>query len=65
MPSLTPGEQEQLLGGENTCPFCFQKTTKNYCRQCDEFYFEGHDSDCQEMDKTRPYSQNHVGHRTY
>jgi hypothetical protein len=64
-PSLTPEDQEQMLGGEHRCVDCGHVTSKNYCRQCDEFYYEGHATDCPRMDPARPYSEDHRGHRTY
>lgn len=64
-PSLTPEEQEQLLANNGrTCPDCGNTTYKNYCRQCDEFFYEGHKHDCPRM-KPGAYSEDHVGHRTY
>ena len=65
MPSLTPEEQERMLGGESRCYHCKQKLYKNYCRQCDQFYGVGHSPDCPDMDPNKPYSENHEGHRTY
>lgn len=65
MPSLTPDQQAGMLGGESTCFACGETLVKNYCRQCDEFFGEGHKPDCPEMDKSKPYSENHRGHRTY
>lgn len=35
-----------------TCPTCQKTAKKNYCRECDEFFYE---CDCNE----------HKGHRTY
>jgi hypothetical protein len=64
VPSLTAGEQAQLLGGEHDCPDCGERTAKNYCRQCDEFFYEGHAADCPRM-RPGAYSENHDGHRTY
>lgn len=64
MPSLTPGEQDQMLSGSDTCPECGNTVSKNYCRQCDEFFHEGHASYCPRMDPG-PYSEDHRGHRTY
>lgn len=64
MPSLTPDEQNRMLGRQETCRDCGQVVSKNYCRQCDEFYWEGHKQDCPRM-APGPFSQDHSGHRTY
>jgi hypothetical protein len=40
------------------CTRCKKFTTKNYCRQCDEFFWDGHAGSC--SDATQ-----HDGHRTY
>lgn len=57
MPLLTP-EQEELLGEQPwKCPKCGKNPYKNYCRQCDEFFYV---CDC-EPDK----EDDHTGHRTY
>lgn len=64
MPSLDPEEQAQLLGKEEKCHFCKQTVRKNYCRQCDEFFTEGHRAECETM-VPGGYSNNHSGHRTY
>lgn len=65
MPSLSPEEQDRMLGGEHNCHACGQRLTKNYCRQCDQFFGVGHAADCPEMDPNRAWSENHEGHRTY
>ena len=62
MPSLTPEDQERLLGQTQECPDCKTLLTRNYCRECDEFFWEGsHDQFCfwQTLDNQ------HKGHRTY
>lgn len=63
-PSLTPDEQNQFLGGEERCGSCDMLVTKNYCRQCDEFFWDGHSDDCPRM-APGVYSEDHRGHRTY
>lgn len=41
MPSLTPEDQESLLGSTgNRCRTCKQERVKNYCRSCDVFFYE-------------------------
>ncbi len=40
------------------CPECGQPTCQNYCRQCDEFYRNGHRSTCSQFGE-------HSGHRIY
>lgn len=64
MPTL---DDEQLANMRDRepyeCPQCQKIVHQNYCRQCDEFYTEGHAPDCPSM--KGPYSNDHVGHRTY
>lgn len=61
MPSLTPKDQEALLGqvgkGNDvlTCGTCKKPMSRGYCRECDEFYFT-----CACHEPT-----GHEGHRTY
>ena len=63
-PSLDPEERERMLGDTQTCTECGRRTSKNYCRQCDEFFWDGHSEECshryQGMGNT-----DHAGHRTY
>ena len=41
MPSLTKEEQERLIGPTmGTCPSCRLKVIRQYCRECDEFWFK-------------------------
>ena len=59
MPSLDPKDREQLLVEVHLCHLCDQRIARNYCRQCDEFFYQGHDPDCPGCDTK------HDGHRTY
>lgn len=65
MPSLTPEQQDRMLGGRQQCHECGETLTKNYCRECDQFFGVGHKPDCPEMNPNKFYSENHEGHRTY
>ena len=66
MPLLSKEDLERLRKETpRDCDYCKQQVKKNYCRQCDLFFYQGHKSDCPEMDQTRPYGENHDGHRTY
>jgi len=59
MPSLTPEDQDRLLGEQTwTCSKCGKHPYKNYCRECDEFFYV-----CECRDK--PPEERHEGHRTY
>ncbi len=56
MPSLTPEEQKRLLGYQSwKCGTCDTHPYKNYCRECDEFFFV---CKC-------PPEDSHEGHRIY
>jgi hypothetical protein len=61
MPMLDKESQRQLLGvTDRQCPKCLQWIRKNYCRSCDEFFFE---CDCTRHDGPTPHK--HLWHRTY
>ncbi len=47
-----------------TCRRCKMETRQNYCRQCDEFFMDGHAADCPTMQPGLA-SNDHRGHRTY
>jgi hypothetical protein len=59
MPSLDPEDRRRLLVEVHACHLCDQRLRRNYCRQCDEFFYEGHHADCPGCDTK------HTGHRTY
>lgn len=40
------------------CRSCQKKVRKNYCRECDEFFVDGHSEDC-------PDREEHQDHRKY
>lgn len=65
MPSLSPDQVKALLSEHDPdiCPECGQRIVKNYCRQCDEFFYAGHEPTCPRM--TGTWSDDHAGHRTY
>jgi hypothetical protein len=45
------------------CRQCRQETYTNYCRACDEFYDDGHTSNCPAVSADN--HNDHRGHRTY
>lgn len=47
-----------------TCLSCGETLRKNYCRQCDEFFSEGHKADCPDLNDPQ-WREDHRGHRTY
>lgn len=56
MPSLEPGDIDLLLLGKtHPCPTCPALCFKNYCRECDEFFWQC-PAGC---------LHDHPGHRTY
>ena len=59
MPSLDREDRERLLVEVHLCDQCGQRIGRNYCRQCDEFFYQGHAADCPGIDTK------HDGHRTY
>lgn len=61
MPMLTKDQQRELLGAQDKqCQRCLQWIRRNYCRSCDEFFFE---CDCTRPGGRTPHE--HQGHRTY
>lgn len=65
MSSLNDQDMKRMYQEEpSLCPFCGNTLHKNYCRECDEYFMQGHKPDCQEM-KPGLHSDNHTGHRTY
>ena len=64
MPLLDPEQIEELRNAPpTTCTKCHQQVRKNYCRQCDEFFQQGHTDGCSYV---RPGGLDaHIGHRTY
>jgi len=45
------------------CGECQQTVAKNYCRQCDEFFWQGHHVNCSTWENKDQWQ--HIGHRTY
>ena len=66
MPPLLDGAQLADLRSRppQKCSLCSQQTTANYCRECDEFFRQGHAPDCHMIAKPGELD-NHAGHRTY
>ena len=65
MPLLTESQQAEMLGStELKCDLCQQHLVKNYCRQCDMFFFQ---CGCPPKpdSKDNPYDRDHTNHRTY
>jgi hypothetical protein len=58
MPLLDEQQQKELLVPiGQTCNTCATEIRRNYCRQCDEFFF---------VCKCEPDPEDgHIGHRTY
>jgi hypothetical protein len=68
MPSLTPEDQERLLGTQEwKCDKCGRHPERNYCRECDEFFFVcGCPPEPEDKDGQYHSSRyDHRGHRTY
>jgi len=42
------------------CPGCGAEVSRNYCRDCDVFFFDGHSQGCADTD-----ARAHRGHPTY
>jgi hypothetical protein len=66
MPSLTKEDQKALIGPVKDwkCQDCGCPKVRQYCRQCDEFWFEcecGVTNDEYDGDESEP----HEGHRAY
>ena len=50
MPLLNDEELEDMRNRPpRKCSECDQLLSQNYCRQCDEYYNEGHKSDCSRL----------------
>lgn len=54
-------EIESMRSFKRICTRCKKEIRKNYCRECDEFFEEGHGNDCPLAKLTKE----HCGHRTY
>ncbi len=65
MPLLNDEQLARMRGKPpKTCHCCKREVTENYCRQCDEFFTDGHAPDGPAMVSEFP-SNNHRSHRTY
>ena len=42
------------------CPRCWAEVRRNYCRDCDVYFFDGHNHGCPDTD-----AKAHRAHRTY
>ena len=58
MPTLNDQFRAYLRTGQFVCELCKKCVRKHYCRQCDEFFFVGHEASCSCCD-----SDDHEGHR--
>lgn len=67
MPSLDAKQLLDLLEktGGACCGACNNRVRKNYCRQCDEYYYAGHAAECPRIAPGSDSGDAHVGHRTY
>ncbi len=66
MPSLGTYQLAHLRASpKRSCHECSSELTKNYCRECDEFFWEGHDDGCSQLNPATEGSDDHHGHRTY
>lgn len=45
------------------CDCCDGMLHKNYCRQCDAFFWSGHAPSCAMLRIEEPYGDYHTGHR--
>ena len=58
---LSRHEWERLQNQpQELCAACGEHLRKNYCRDCDEFFWEGHANTCR-----RQSAPTHAFHRTY
>lgn len=65
MPSLSNEQQRQLKAEPPMkCHICGMVIRNNYCRECDEFFYEGHDPNCSWLNDPNN-REDHRGHRTY
>jgi hypothetical protein len=47
MPRLDDNDLQRMWAvPPSECPACFRQLRRNYCRECDEFFEEGHGPDC-------------------
>ena len=67
MPRLSHAELTALRATHTmTCPECSRKLKKNYCRDCRQFFWQGHLCDCPRLLRhDGPDTDDHRGHRTY
>lgn len=66
MPSLTAADRALLLTEMNwECKTCKQVVRRNYCRECDAFFFVCACPVKPDPPGTVMYKQDHTGHRTY
>lgn len=66
MPLLSRVQIEEMRNAPTKiCANCHQTLRKNYCRECDVFFYVGHDTDCLELQNNDTYGDNHLAHRIY
>ena len=59
MPLLDDQDLKSMREWRQTCRYCAQEIGKNYCPQCDEFFYYWHSEMCPQ------YGREHETHRTY
>ena len=65
MPELSDEQMTALVNSMPLrCSQCGEMTSRNYCRNCDQYFYQGHAPNCPQMEPG-PHSHNHEGHRTY
>jgi len=65
MPVLNDQELNEMRSASSfTCYACKHVLSKNYCRQCDEYFNGGHKDDCPVL-KDPDSREDHRHHRTY
>ena len=66
MPLLSDEDLARMRAEEPVeCASCKAMVRKNYCRQCDEFFYAGHADECPQTDPDLVWGDDHKGHRTY
>lgn len=65
MPILNDEDLKDMRNSPSRkCYECGENLFQNYCKQCDEYFDEGHKSNCSRL--TDPsFRNNHWNHRTY
>lgn len=61
MPLLSQEDLAHMQAVTFSCDGCHATIGKQYCRECDEFFYVGHAESCSES----RLAEEHAGHRTY